>query len=365
MIPIFTALPDIQNLPGNISIPVRDPALAAVGGDCNGNGVRSLNVPFCLNIMAGGKDGGAVSFTSMSWEADNHLQRTVEVGESPGIALHQHDFFELMIVFEGDVEQQIEDGIYRYRRGQACLLNRNTRHHEVLGMGILVFLCLSREFVRAILPEAAGNTGMPEPLHRFFRENLGAQAEFRKDYLNFTPQAPPPEGEAGPLDAILEQLVEELLLSRPGCIHMVHGLVQRLLYALADPALYTCDHIALDSTAESYLFRKITRYMKGAGRAVSRGELAHALSYNSDYLNRIIKKRTGMSLSEYNQALCISRAEELLAGTDDGISAIIHALGFENRTHFYKLFKKKHGITPKEYRAFYRSLQDAAIGKPL
>ena len=39
-----------------------------------------------------------------------------------------------------------------------------------------------------------------------------------------------------------------------------------------------------------------------------------------------------------------------MAQSNESISALISLLGFENKTHFYKLFHKKHGLTPMEYR---------------
>lgn len=39
--------------------------------------------------------------------------------------LHRHDYFELMLVLEGEVIQQIEEKEYPYRAGICCLVNRS------------------------------------------------------------------------------------------------------------------------------------------------------------------------------------------------------------------------------------------------
>lgn len=39
--------------------------------------------------------------------------------------LHRHDYFELMLVLEGEVIQQIEEKEYPYRAGTCCLVNRS------------------------------------------------------------------------------------------------------------------------------------------------------------------------------------------------------------------------------------------------
>ena len=44
--------------------------------------------------------------------------------------LHRHDYFELMLVLEGEVIQQIEEKEYPYRAGTCCLVNRSILHNE-------------------------------------------------------------------------------------------------------------------------------------------------------------------------------------------------------------------------------------------
>ena len=50
-------------------------------------------------------------------------------------------------------------------------------------------------------------------------------------------------------------------------------------------------------------------------------------------------------------------AEELLY-SQKTINEIAEELHFSNKTHFYKLFKEKYGITPKEFRANKDSAQN-------
>lgn len=83
---------------------------------------------------------------------------------------------------------------------------------------------------------------------------------------------------------------------------------------------------------------------------MSRHELEVSLNYSSDYLNRIVNKYAGMCLFDYGMTFCLKKAEYLLTNTTDSISEIAQKLQFSNRTHFYSLFKKRYGLTPKEYR---------------
>jgi len=65
--------------------------------------------------------------------------------------LHRHDYFELMLVLEGEVIQQIEEKEYPYRAGTCCLVNRSILHNErFIGPAKLCFLGLSVDFVRSL-----------------------------------------------------------------------------------------------------------------------------------------------------------------------------------------------------------------------
>ena len=43
-------------------------------------------------------------------------------------------------------------------------------------------------------------------------------------------------------------------------------------------------------------------------------------------------------------------AEELLRESTDSIGGIVLRVGLENESYFYRLFKKRFGATPKDYR---------------
>lgn len=78
--------------------------------------------------------------------------------------------------------------------------------------------------------------------------------------------------------------------------------------------------------------------------------LAETFHMSPNYINNFFKKETGESIRQYilNYKLLIS--EFRLKNTSAPISEIAHQLGFNDESHFTKTFKKKHQITPKEYR---------------
>ncbi|MFD0717450.1 response regulator [Paenibacillus sp. GCM10027626] len=83
---------------------------------------------------------------------------------------------------------------------------------------------------------------------------------------------------------------------------------------------------------------------------LSRDDIARHVSLNADYLARIFKKETGLTISEYVLQERIVMAKEMLAKTDLPITGIAYELGYSNYSHFSKMFKKATLVNPQEYR---------------
>ena len=86
------------------------------------------------------------------------------------------------------------------------------------------------------------------------------------------------------------------------------------------------------------------------GTEISRDELAAAVYLNPDYLTRRFKQETGMSISDYIIDKCLALAKNLLIKTDMSIVEISEKAGFSYSTYFVRLFRKKLGVTPQQFR---------------
>ena len=78
---------------------------------------------------------------------------------------------------------------------------------------------------------------------------------------------------------------------------------------------------------------------------------ADKLCLSSNFFGDMFKKETGKSPQEYIQEKVIELAKERISGTADTVSQIAYSLGFQYPQHFCRLFKKRVGYTPSEYRA--------------
>lgn len=75
------------------------------------------------------------------------------------------------------------------------------------------------------------------------------------------------------------------------------------------------------------------------------------LSYK--YAGTLFKEVTGQTIKEYQCTLKLRKAEQLLKETDKSIAEVAQLTGFSDMFYFSKIFHKKKGCPPGEYRKTY------------
>lgn len=77
---------------------------------------------------------------------------------------------------------------------------------------------------------------------------------------------------------------------------------------------------------------------------------ADQLHLSANYFGDLIKKETGKTAQEHIQLKLVEKAKELLCATNKSISEIAYELGFKYPHHLSRMFKKKTGCSPHEFR---------------
>jgi AraC-like DNA-binding protein len=77
---------------------------------------------------------------------------------------------------------------------------------------------------------------------------------------------------------------------------------------------------------------------------------AEKVHLSSNYFSDVLKKETGLNAKDQINEFVIDKAKTMLLGKTDSISGIAYELGFNYPHYFGRLFKKKTGMTPLEYR---------------
>ncbi len=82
--------------------------------------------------------------------------------------------------------------------------------------------------------------------------------------------------------------------------------------------------------------------------------IAHKMNVSQRYLSDALKKETGKTTTEHLQLFLIDTAKNTLLDPQKSIAEVAYELGFEYPQYFSRLFKKKEGISPSEFREKFK-----------
>ena len=94
--------------------------------------------------------------------------------------------------------------------------------------------------------------------------------------------------------------------------------------------------------------KKIIDYNFGQDMTVR--EISNSLHVDSAYLTRKFTQKYGTAPKEYLIYLRMENAKRLLRETDVSIKEIAISIGYADQLYFSRMFKKKTGVSPLEYR---------------
>lgn len=96
--------------------------------------------------------------------------------------------------------------------------------------------------------------------------------------------------------------------------------------------------------ALAYIEENCTNY------ELSLEHVAERFGITSTYMCRLIKQQTGTSYKEYLVDLRIQKAKEMLKDREISVAEVCQRTGYNNVSHFIRVFQKNTGMTPARYR---------------
>lgn len=108
-----------------------------------------------------------------------------------------------------------------------------------------------------------------------------------------------------------------------------------------------------------YNSRRIEKVMdyinKNYQKSVSLQEVAQLTNMAEAAFSRFFKNRSGLTFVETLTDIRLGHATRMLINSTQSISEIAYQCGFNNISNFNRIFKKKKGCSPKEFRESYAS----------
>lgn len=123
---------------------------------------------------------------------------------------------------------------------------------------------------------------------------------------------------------------------------------------------FACNLISRAIQYEKYIHKtdsvveQIRQYIDLHYKEEPRDSLGEIVYLNTDYMSRIFKKETGVSISSYILQKRVEEAKKLLAQSNLPINTVSIYVGYSNFSYFTKMFKENTGYSPLDYRRKFK-----------
>lgn len=243
--------------------------------------------------------------------------------------LHDHDFYEIVIVCSGNGLHYWNDYIYPITSGDILYINPNDVHgyesvndlklDNILYLRESLFLLST---IESYLPKVTAKHN-----ERSWR--------IQPSYLKL-------------LSPLIEKLAIESKKNNLASVHLSEALFLQLVILL--------DRIkqapkVTERTATHQLDLLFTALHNSIATPFNVDVFCKENHIASRSLSRLFKSQTGMTISGYLQKRRLCDAMSLLRNTNYSISMIAAECGYDDSNYFSSVFKKQTNQTPSEYRA--------------
>lgn len=247
--------------------------------------------------------------------------------------IHRHDdVLELLYIMQGDGQYIVNGKAYPVQPGNLIICNSGVMHGEAphLKHCAKSYCLVLKDLSLPGLPLNTLTKASDPPVYYFAEERSVVEHMILALYEQHM-HAPASYNVCNPLANALLNLMYTKILSR----QKAGTLVQK--------------------NNEEFIQSIIQFLDEHYQEPLSLPELGKEFHISPSYLSHIFKTEMGLPPMKYLMNRKIGESQNLLMNTSLPITEISDGLGFNDSGHFSRTFKKYIGITPSEYRQYFRS----------
>lgn len=258
---------------------------------------------------------------------------------------HSHTFFELIYVLCGYCDNQADGNCLRLETGDFCIMAPGTNHMlRVFSDSIVINILIRRSTFNETFFDLLSEKSV---LSDFFWGAL-----FEKNAVPYTVCR---SRDDSVLHNAIELLIDEGARGKDNYTRKIKENLMRAIFGYMIRSHSSNFEFPSVLCSPSKSIIEILSYMQEHYTSVRLCDLAARFHYTVPYLSKRIKTETGLGFSEILNNIRIKNACALLKGTDLSVQEIALRSGFHKSDVFYKMFRKRTGISPKEYRTRNRN----------
>jgi AraC family transcriptional regulator of arabinose operon len=259
------------------------------------------------------------------------IQYMMRTGSNSMPRPHEHPFFELYYLLNGERVYFMNGNVYTVRKGDLMFIHPHVLH-STASSDKLIFERILVNFSQAFIEE--GDFHLTKILQEINSGLMRIPAE-----------------EQGEVERILNAMIYECQRAEIHYSSYVRSLLNELLIRLHRISLQTQAQEPEEQHPMFHLVSEIAQYINANyDKKITLEQVAKEFYISPSYLSRIFKRLTGFHFREYILVVRIREAQKRLVNTTDSVQMIAEQTGFGHIAHFNKTFKRLSGTTPLRYR---------------
>ncbi|MBE7026151.1 MAG: helix-turn-helix domain-containing protein [Ruminococcaceae bacterium] len=255
-----------------------------------------------------------------------YIDRIVHESEVQPFVEHVHRFFEVYFLIDGHIDMFIENRTYHLKPFDLLIMPPDKLHKAIL--------CENYKHERVVL---------------YFDERAVHDIEILNKLSEYTGIVDMPAEEKKRVFRLMNMLLQENKTEKWHDSYVSSLLTEMLIVILRSAH-------TLEVQSSGLKFEKIIDYVNESYTdQISLGSVAKRFFVSEAHLSRIFKRNTGFTFTQYINYRRIIFAQKLLLYDKVTIGDIAMRSGFDNLTHFGRVFKQLTGYSPREYRKTNKS----------
>jgi AraC family cel operon transcriptional repressor len=258
---------------------------------------------------------------------------------------HTHHFFELQYILAGSPSQTIGDGMLRMGTGDVCFMAPGTQHTPLVfdDDALLVNILIRKDTFRSTFINLLRANDI---ISDFFTRVL-----YCNSFYPFMLCRSCSEDE---LASVILDMIRVSRENRKYKDRLLRVMLEEFfIYLLRD---HEYDFVTASACGGDHKnVVAMLSYIQQNFRTVTLSGAARFFNYNEAHLSRMIRAYTGSGFAHIVKTIKLQHAANLLEHSVIPVAEVIADSGYEDKTYFYREFRKKFGSTPAEYRQAARS----------
>ena len=252
---------------------------------------------------------------------------------------HKHDYIEVNYVYHGKLKQTVGNEPLTLKKGELLFLNQHIEH-EIQASNeedIIINFIIKPEFFDFIFSFISTDNSITKFIFSSLFDNSQAG-----QFLYFM------VSEVKSIQELVQKIIGEII--HPS--NLSESTIKLYMGLLLIELIKNVDKVKHNEENESseYIIVESLKYIDKHYRSASLYDLSEKLNQTHYSLSKTIKKVTNLTFKELLQERRLTKAKELLEHTNIPVTLVAEEIGYDNISYFYRIFKRKYGVTPKQYR---------------